>query len=90
VLILDGEDYGTAGKAPLLFNVIDTSNLTDYVGAINLLVATAPLLQRSPSATLYTESLVKQAKDHKAFIDGLLCGHFPSRCFSGCFLLNIG
>jgi hypothetical protein len=78
VLVLDGEDYGKADTAPLAFNVIDTSNLMDHVGAINLLVATAPLLQRSPSATLYTESSVRRAKDQKAFIDGLLCGHFPT------------
>ena len=77
-LILDGEDYTTTGKAPLSFNVIDTSNLMDHIGAINLLVAASPLLDRSLSATLYTESLVKRAQNHRAFIDDLLCGHFPT------------
>ena len=39
-----------------LFNVIDTSCLVDRVGGINLLVATVPLLQSSPSASIHMES----------------------------------
>ncbi len=77
-LILDGSDYNNTGKAPLLFNVIDTSNLSDHLGSINILVATSPLLANSISATLYTEFLVKVADDHKDWIDTLLCGHFPT------------
>ena len=77
-LILDGSDYNIRGKAPLVFNIIDTSNLTDHLGAINLLVATSPLLANSLSATLYTESLVKVAEDHKDWIETLLCSHFPT------------
>jgi hypothetical protein len=44
LLVLDSEDYASSGKAPLSFNVIDTSNLVDHVGAINVLVATSSLL----------------------------------------------
>jgi hypothetical protein len=77
-LLLDGEDYAKTGDAPLSFNVIDTSNLMDHVGAINLLTATSPLLEHSISATLYTESLVRREENQKAFIDGLLGGHFPT------------
>lgn len=77
-LILDGLDSDLRGKAPLLFNIIDTSNLTDHLGAINLLVATSPLLTNSTSSTLYTESLVKVSEDHKDWIDSLLCSHFPT------------
>ena len=77
-LILDGEDYTSKGKAPLLFNVIDTSNLLDHVGAINILVAASPLLENSISATLYTEALVKKQEDLKALVDSILCGHFPT------------
>ena len=77
-LILDGEDYASNGNAPLLFNVIDTSNLLDHVGAINLLVAASPLLESSICATLYTEALVKKQEDLKALVDGILCGHFPT------------
>ncbi|MCJ1251942.1 hypothetical protein MMC30_009180 [Trapelia coarctata] len=77
-LILDGEDYATKGKAPLSFNVIDTSNLLDHVGAINILVAASPLLDIDISATLYTEALVKQEEDLKALVDSMLCGHLPT------------
>ena len=34
-------------RAPLIFNVIDTSNLTDHLELINILVLTVPLLQQS-------------------------------------------
>ena len=60
------EDYASNGNAPIQFNVIDTSNLLDHVGAINLLVAASPLLESSTCATLYTEALVKKQEDLKA------------------------
>lgn len=77
-LVLDGQDYVTKGSAPLTFNVIDTSNLTDHLGAINVLMAASPLLDGSLSATLKMESLVQQEKDHRALIDRLVCGHFAT------------
>ena len=77
-LVLDGEDYASNGNAPLQFNVIDTSNLLDHIGAINLLVAASPLLENSICATLYTEALVKKQEDLKALVDDILCGHFPT------------
>ncbi|GME65050.1 hypothetical protein GTA08_BOTSDO02728 [Neofusicoccum parvum] len=40
-LILDGDDY-RSGQALLAFNVIDTSNLVDHFGSINLLLACLP------------------------------------------------
>lgn len=72
-LLLDSGDY-TVGKAPLSFNVIDTSNLIDHFGSINLLVATSPLLKDTPSANLYTESLVQREESQKTSMDNLLCG----------------
>lgn len=45
-LILDGPDY-LSGIAPLVFNVIDTSNLWDHFGSLILLTATSPLLRTS-------------------------------------------
>jgi hypothetical protein len=65
---LDGGDYedkqgGDGFPGPTSFNVIDTSNLTDHVGLLNLLVATLPCLQRGPSATLFTESLLKRENE---------------------------
>lgn len=52
------DDYAAEGNAPVSFNVIDTSNLLDHVGGLNLLVAASPLLNGDPSSTLYTESLI--------------------------------
>ncbi len=75
-LELDSQDYATEGNAPLTFNVIDTSNLTDHLGAINLLVAASPLLDDSLSATLKMETIVRQERDHQALLDNLLGGHF--------------
>lgn len=77
-LVLDGEDYGSQGDAPLSFNVVDTSNLLDHVGSINLLVTATPLLEHSLSTTLYTEALVKQEEDLGRLVENILCGHFPT------------
>jgi hypothetical protein len=77
-LVLDGPDYVAECNAPLSFNVIDTSNLTDHAGALNVLMAASPLLSGSLSATLNMESIVRQEKDHEALIDSLLCGHFAT------------
>jgi len=56
---LDLEDYGgTSPVAPLAFNVIDTSNLTDHTGLLNILIATVPLLQRKPWSVLHTNTLL--------------------------------
>ena len=77
-LILDGEDYVEGCAAPLSFAVIDTSNLIDHVGALNLLVATAPLLANDISATLYTEKLVRSDSTYTSLFDNLLCGPLPT------------
>ncbi|KAG1742518.1 hypothetical protein EDB19DRAFT_1827716 [Suillus lakei] len=58
-IVFDPDAYGTGTQspAPTTFNIIDTSNLLDHVGALNILIVTSPILQRTPSATLYTEGL---------------------------------
>ncbi|KAF8535830.1 hypothetical protein BDD12DRAFT_796758 [Trichophaea hybrida] len=69
-LILDGdyENTSTASCAPLLFDVIDTSNLCDHVGLLNILIASAPLISRSPFATIVTEMLISNGKNpYEAF-----------------------
>lgn len=76
-LVLDSQDY-SQGDAPLTFNVIDTSNITDHLGALSVIMATSPLLDISTSATLRMESLVQQGKDYQALIDRLVCGHFAT------------
>ena len=76
-LQLDTEDYGnTAQIAPLKFDIIDTSNLVDHLGALNVLVATAPLLADRVASTLYTEVLVQHESSVQAMVDSILCGHF--------------
>lgn len=40
------------------FNVIDTSNIIDHVGLLNVLPAVVPLLSDQAGSTLYTESLL--------------------------------
>ena len=77
-LVLDSEEYALKGKAPISFDVIDTSNIMDHLGAINVLVATSSLLKNTISATLYTESLVQSEKSLEALIDKLFCGHLPT------------
>ncbi|KAG1865927.1 hypothetical protein DFJ58DRAFT_863736 [Suillus subalutaceus] len=53
----DAYGTGTQSPAPTMFNIIDTSNLLDHIGMLNILTVTSPILQRTPSATLYTEGL---------------------------------
>ncbi|KAI0332915.1 hypothetical protein GY45DRAFT_1320539 [Cubamyces sp. BRFM 1775] len=64
LLELSVEEY-TIHKAPTLFDVVDTSNLSDHVGYLNIFLATIPLLSFATpwSGVLYTESLVAQRSD---------------------------
>jgi hypothetical protein len=79
-IALDPEEYGgTASTAPLSFNVIDSSNLTDHVGLLNLLIATVPLLQRKPWSVVYTNTMVITID--KGTTSGLTekaCGDIPT------------
>ncbi|TFK78422.1 hypothetical protein K466DRAFT_668449 [Polyporus arcularius HHB13444] len=59
---LDSEEY-VAGCAPSSFHVIETSNLIDHIGLLNILVAAVPLLSPSLSSVLYTESLLFNGED---------------------------
>ncbi|RKO94160.1 hypothetical protein BDK51DRAFT_43005 [Blyttiomyces helicus] len=67
-LKLDLEDFGSENStatrlAPTTFDVIDTSNLTDHIGLLSILVATAPLLKPELHAVLETDPLISAAKD---------------------------
>ena len=74
-LELASTDYGKGGTAPKQFDVIDTSNIADYNGAVNLLISAGPLLKKLPSSTLYTELMARgMVSDSKKF-DALLYGH---------------
>ncbi|OTA99712.1 hypothetical protein M426DRAFT_67268 [Hypoxylon sp. CI-4A] len=74
----DLETYGTPNSAPTTFDVIDTSNLADHFGALNLLVAAAPLLKSSASSTLWVETLLKTQSTRQRQFDVLLRGHAPT------------
>lgn len=65
---------GASTPAPTTFNVIDTSNISDYIGLLNLLVVTIPILSKSPSATLYTEALISYTDSPSVDILERLCG----------------
>ncbi|KAG0693810.1 hypothetical protein DFH29DRAFT_1037980 [Suillus ampliporus] len=73
-ITLDPDAYGTRTQspAPTTFNVIDTSNLLDHVGVLNILTITSPILRRTPSATLYTEGLAVSSSE--ATLLQQLCG----------------
>ncbi|KAG8721744.1 hypothetical protein FRC08_010625 [Ceratobasidium sp. 394] len=65
---------------PLSFDVIDTSNLLDHLGALNILVITQPLLKRQPASqsVLYTEALLPTGKDAtQSFLDRI-CADVPT------------
>jgi hypothetical protein len=73
-LVLDGPDYIPGNiTAPLVFNVIETSNLPDHVGFLNVLIATVPLLSEKHSATLFTETLLYVGKDPTKSFNQQLC-----------------
>ncbi|KAJ3557710.1 hypothetical protein NM688_g1321 [Phlebia brevispora] len=80
-LSLDGDYANTTDcPPPRQFNVIDTSNLVDHIGLLNILIATAPLLSREPTATLFTETLLSRGEDPlKSFTERLCCD--PSTLF---------
>ncbi|KAI6145463.1 hypothetical protein BKA82DRAFT_129435 [Pisolithus tinctorius] len=64
--------------APTSFNVIDTSNLIDHVGLLNLLTVTIPLLSDSPSSTLYTEALLPAGDSPAQRILDQVCGNLST------------
>ena len=76
VVRLDKTAYGShaLSPAPTSFNVIETSNLTDPLGLHNLLIVTVPLLRKSLSSTLYTETLLRPRESATRGILTHLCG----------------
>lgn len=77
-LSLDSPDYKDSKIAPRSFDIIDTSNLVDHLGALTVLPAATPLLERNACSTLYTELLAKRSSNFDAILDDLLGGHFPT------------
>lgn len=76
-LELDPDDYGPRSKTPKQFDVIDTSSLSDYLGTLNIITSSSPLLKSTPWATLYTRTVDRKTEAEKAKFDEILCG--PAR-----------
>jgi hypothetical protein len=80
-IVLD-DDYNnsSATPAPLLFNVIESSNLADHVGIVNLMVATVPLLQRTPWSIIHTSTLLRPDPKNppKSALSDSACGDVPT------------
>ena len=78
----DPKEYGgTSPTAPLTFNIIDTSNLTDHAGLLNILIATVPLLRRQPWSVLYTNTLLVNTFEDGTSASSLsekACGDIPT------------
>lgn len=73
VLALDLVEYNDGG-APKKFDVIDTSNLSDHFGTLNLLVSTRPLVKDVAWATLYTEHIGIATDGKTSDFEKILCG----------------
>lgn len=69
-LVFDCPGYNSA---PAVFDVIDTSNLADHVGTLNMFPATVPLLSRKSSSVLYIENLLLASKDPSQSLRTMLC-----------------
>jgi hypothetical protein len=66
------------------FDIIETSNIGDHVGLLNLLAVTAPRLKPSPRARLFTETMLWQtsapniAQYLRAALGGVPQGLYPT------------
>ena len=81
--VFEGTEYGSGPKkAPTTFDVIDTSNLMDHLGPLNIFTAAAPLLALRQSSIMYAELLVQLSSISTAErIESLLCGDFQTVAF---------
>ncbi|KAF7544242.1 hypothetical protein G7Z17_g10122 [Cylindrodendrum hubeiense] len=77
-LSLNQKEYGKGGTGPTAFDIIDTSNLSDHIGAINILVAAGPLLKDQPWASLFTELLIQSGGSQKSALENILRGDAPT------------
>ena len=69
LLVLEQE---VVTKACHPVDVIDSSNISDHVGVLNLLPAVIPLLEKNYYGVLYTETLLRAANDMSKHLDELL------------------
>ncbi|QRV91958.1 kinase domain protein [Ceratobasidium sp. AG-Ba] len=73
-------DFTDCLPIPTTFDVIDTSNLLDHLGALNVLVITQPLLKRQPASqsVLYTEALLPSGNNASQSLLDRLCADIPT------------
>ncbi|KAL8996922.1 MAG: hypothetical protein Q9169_003681 [Polycauliona sp. 2 TL-2023] len=73
-LHLDNHTSQDKSHWPLVnqFDVIDTSNLSDHVGLLNMIVATAPLLKTQATSVLCTESLLAASDEPTSSLSAVL------------------
>ncbi|KAF9528002.1 hypothetical protein CPB83DRAFT_894720 [Crepidotus variabilis] len=71
------QDYGPNAKvpAPVKFNLIDTSTVSDDVGLVNLVIAATPLLQRKPWSVLHTHTFQQTTTLEAKALEERLFGH---------------
>ena len=80
-LSLDISDYSlgdTEAVAPLSFDVIETSDVVDHVGCLNILTAAGSLLKPKPTSTLSARPQVQQDSDIEQQKGDILCGDLQS------------
>ena len=75
---LDSAIYYKDGPVPRIFDVIDASDLTDRLGALNILVTSSRLLKEAASSTLYTDVSRGWDDNYKDILDSLLLGDVPT------------
>ena len=73
-------DTDSRNVVPSTFNVIDSAQLVDRVGGVNVLIATVPLLHSSPESSIYTESAKIPWTDELNLLNRLLCSEPTFMC----------
>ena len=73
-LMLDRDEYAIEKQfaAPRSFDIVDTSNLVDHLGPLNIIPLCATLLKYESSSTAYTEVLVQQDSTERERLTELL------------------
>ncbi|KAK1041061.1 hypothetical protein LTR74_018643, partial [Friedmanniomyces endolithicus] len=62
------------------FDVIDTSNMSDHVGFLNLMPATVPLLGTKPTSVLYVETLLRSSNKTSEYLPTILHADIATFC----------
>jgi hypothetical protein len=63
------------------FHIIDTSNLVDHIGLLNILPTTTPLLSKNETSVLFTNSFLKPADKASDILSVLLCSDVTTTSF---------